>query len=167
MTKIYHATPFDLSAVGFYFSTYSEYLEKSKTHKNEFGDPVEEYEIQFIDGDNSQLFNSLSVCQATLQQWFDEYEDLEGDELISAIYLAEYLSYNMNDLKDSLNDVSLFEGTAVEYAENYIEETGLLDQIPENLRFYFDTEAFTRDMIMSGNITEVTINNTNYVVWGV
>ena len=167
MKNLYHATPYDMTAIGFYFRTYEEYLEKAKTHKNKYGDPVEEYEIQFLDGENYALFGALSVNQANLKQWFDEFEGLEGNELVSAIYLAEYLSYNMDDLKDSLDDVSLFEGTAKEYAYEYIDDTGLLNEMPENLRFYFDFDAFTRDMIMSGDITEVTINNTNYIAWGV
>ena len=52
MTNIYHATPFDISAAGFYFSTYEDYLEKSASNRNEYCDPVEEYEILFIDGNN-------------------------------------------------------------------------------------------------------------------
>ena len=48
MTNIYHTTPYDISATGFYFSTYDEYAEKAASHRNEHGDPVEEYEIQFI-----------------------------------------------------------------------------------------------------------------------
>ena len=50
MTNIYHATPYDVSAIGFYFKTYDEYVEKAASHRNAHGSPVEEYEIQFIDG---------------------------------------------------------------------------------------------------------------------
>jgi len=31
----------------------------------------------------------------------------------------------------------------------------MLDQMPENLRTYFDTEAFARDMVLGGDITQV------------
>lgn len=38
-----------------------------------------------------------------------------------------------------------------EVAEQYADETGLLDSIPENLRYYFDFEAFGRDMSYDGH----------------
>jgi len=60
----------------------------------------------------------------------------------------------------------LFEGTALEYAELFIEDTGMLNEMLENLRYYFDTEAFARDMKLNGDITEVEINGTSYIVWG-
>jgi len=46
-------------------------------------------------------------------------------------------------------------------AEQYAEETGLLDSIPENLRYYFDFEAYGRDMRIEG--TFVFTNNGNCV----
>ena len=164
MTNIYHATPYDISATGFYFSTYDEYAEKAASHRNEHGDPVEEYEIQFIDGDNSRLFKAVGVNQANLQAWFDKFEDLDGDDAIKAIYLAEDLGYRLEDALDRLDDVHLFEGTAIEYAESYIEDTGLLNEMPDNLRYYFDTEAFARDLLLGGDITELEVERTKYIV---
>lgn len=166
MTNQYHATPYDISASGFYFSTYEEYCEKAATHTNSYGQPVEEYEIQFIDGDNYRLFNALGVNQANLESWFEEFEDLDEEEAIKAIYLAEDLGYNMEAIKDKLDDVCLFEGTAKEYAYSYLEDTGLLNEIPESLRYYFDTEAFARDMVLGGDINEITVDGSNFVVWG-
>jgi len=162
----YHATPFDTSASGFYFDDYEEYLSKAKNHKNDYGDIIDEFRIQFIDGDNYQLFNALDINQANLEQWFDNFEQLSGEELIKAIYLAEYCAENISDIPDKLDDVCLFEGTATEYAEEYIEDCGLLSELPENLRYYFDVEAFARDMVLGGDITEVEIMNTHYIVWG-
>ncbi|PHR93140.1 MAG: hypothetical protein COA69_04100 [Robiginitomaculum sp.] len=164
MTNIYHATPYDISASGFYFNTLAEYQERSIKHRNEYGDPVEEYEIQFIDGDNYRLFGALGVNQANLDKWFSDFEKLETDETIKAIYLSEDLSYAMDGILDCLDDVSLFEGTALEYTESYIEDTGLLEQIPENLRFYFDTEKFARDMVLGGDISSIEIDGTNYII---
>ncbi|MDF1848269.1 MAG: antirestriction protein ArdA [Parvibaculaceae bacterium] len=164
MTNIYHATPYDISAAGFYFNTYDEYQNQSASHRNEHGALVEEYEIQFIDGENSRLFSALSVCQANLKDWFEHFETLEGEDAIKAFYLAEEQCYLIDDILDRLDDVYLFEGSALEYAENYLEDTGLLDQIPENLRFYFDTESFARDLLLGGDITELEINGTAYIV---
>lgn len=38
-----------------------------------------------------------------------------------------------------------------EVAEYYVEETGLLNSLPINLRHYFDYAAFGRDMEIEGN----------------
>ena len=37
MTNTYHATPYDISAAGFYFTDYEDYLEKSASLRNEYG----------------------------------------------------------------------------------------------------------------------------------
>jgi hypothetical protein len=164
MSNIYHATPYDITAAGFYFHDYEEYLAKAENHRNRFGDPVEEYEIQFIDGNNYTLFDRLGINQGNLERWFDDFEEIDGDEFIKAVYLAEYLGYDMDTILDRLDDIHLFEGTATEYAEQYLEDTGMLAEIPEHLRFYFDTEAFARDMLYGGDIDEVTIDGTNYII---
>jgi hypothetical protein len=166
MTNIYHATPYDMHAIGFYFNSYDDYLEQAKTHTNVYGDPVEEFEIQFIDGDNYRLFKALDINQANLKQWFDDFEGLEADDAVKAIYLSEYLSYDIDQILNNLDDANLFEGTATEYAEQYIEDTGMLQEMPENLHYYFDTEAFARDLILSGDISEVEIGGTTYIAWG-
>ena len=158
----YHATPYDITAPGFFFSTYEEYKDRASKHRNEGGEPVEECEIQFIDGDNYQLFNELGINQANLKQWFDEYEQLNEEDATKAIFLAE-LGYDMSNILENIDDVYLFEGTAKEYAEQYLEDTGLLEEIPESLRFYFDTESFARDLLYSGDITEININGRNYI----
>ncbi len=171
MTNQYHATPYDISASGFYFKTYEDYETKAATHKNEYGEPVEEYKIQFIDSDlpwcNGTLFTALGINQATLKQWFSAFEEMDRDDAIKAIYLAEYNGYtDLDEILQKLDDVSLFKGTALEYTEQYIEDTGMLADMPENLQYYFNTEAFARDLVLGGDIAEVTINGTDYVAGG-
>lgn len=170
MTNQYHATPYDISATGFYFNTFDEYVEKASKHKNEYGEPVEEYEIQLIDSDlplcHGSLFTALGINQANLDNWFDNFETINKDDAAKAIYLSDYIGYDINEILDRLDDVTLFQGTAVEYAAEYIEDTDILNGLPENLRYYFDVEAFARDMVIGGDITEVEINNTDYVAWG-
>ena len=161
----YHANPYDQTAFGFYFDDYESYLTQAKNHKNKYGDPVDEYIIENINGTNDQLFNALGINQANLEQWFEIFEGLDGNELIQAIYLAEYLNTDMSEIMDRLDEVGLFEGRAKEYAESYVEDCGLLDEMPENLRYYFDCEAFARDMLLSGDIYEVEIMNSTYVIW--
>ncbi|PHZ84310.1 antirestriction protein ArdA [Paremcibacter congregatus] len=165
MTHNYFAMPYNISVPGFPFTDYDSYAAQAAALKDSFGDPVEEFSIECLDGDNEVLFNALEVTQATLEQWFDDFEGLDGDELIKAIYLAEYVTCDMAEILSQLEDVALFEGDAQTYVEDYIEDCGLLDDMPENLRYYFDTEAFARDMLLGGDITEVDIMGSTYVVW--
>lgn len=164
MTNSYHATPYDLSANGFYFETFKEYAERASRHRNAYGQPVEEYEIQFIDGDHCALFAALGINQANLKLWFDVFEDYENEQAIKAIYLAEYQGIDISDIPDQIDDVHLFEGTAVEYAEAYLDDSGILAAIPENLRYYFDTESFARDMVLSGDVTDIEIAGRHFVL---
>lgn len=44
------------------------------------------------------------------------------------------------------------------WAEEWAESTGLLDSVPESLRYYFDYEKFGRDMEINGDIFSVRID---------
>lgn len=167
MSNRYHATPYDISATGFFFDTYEEYQTRAAAHRNAYGEPVEEYEVQFIDGDSYRLFEAIGVNQANLKDWFERFEDMDDDEAVKLIILIEHFGYSVEDAMDRIDDLHLFEGTAIEYAEELIESTGMLDQVPENLRTYFDTEAFARDIVLGGDITPVEIDGQSYIADGV
>ncbi|PHZ83934.1 antirestriction protein ArdA [Paremcibacter congregatus] len=164
MRNHYHATPYDISAPGFSFTDYDDYLAQVRTCRNDHGDPVEEFSLHMVDGDNEVLFNALEISQATLEQWFTDFEPLAGDDLIKAIYLSEYVTGDMADILDWLDEVSIFEGDAEAFIIDYIEDCGLLDDMPENLQHYFDTEAFARSLLLGGDITEVNIMGSTYIV---
>ena len=53
MTTTLFANPYDISASGFYFTSMEEYDAKSAALRNECGQPVEEFEIDYIDGDDT------------------------------------------------------------------------------------------------------------------
>jgi hypothetical protein len=48
----YSPSPTTSAQRGFYFHTLEEYEEKSAKTRNDYGQPVEEYELQFIDGES-------------------------------------------------------------------------------------------------------------------
>lgn len=164
MPSQYHATPYDISATGFYFETLEEYRTKAAGHKNAYGQIVEEFEIQFIDGNNYHLFSALGINQATLAIWFEQFEDLDAEQAVAAIYLAGYVGVPTHEIIDQIDDVCLFEGTLLEYAEDYVESTGLLNEVPESLRYYFDIEAFARDLRIGGDVTEFDLGNRQWIV---
>ena len=82
MTLLFYAQPYDISAEGFYFRDMQEYNKQSTSLKNQYGDPVEEFELQFIDGDliNCDLAKAWSVNQANIGRFFEVSEEWEEDE---------------------------------------------------------------------------------------
>ena len=52
-------------------------------HVDRYGNLVEEFEIQFIDGDNAQLFEACGINQANLNRWFDDIEFLQDHEKVN------------------------------------------------------------------------------------
>ncbi|MEM6803615.1 MAG: antirestriction protein ArdA [Bacteroidota bacterium] len=157
MTNSYYAQPYTIEASGFYFKSYDDYLEKSKSLTDRYGEPVEEFEIQFIDGDNmiSHLFRHLGITQGTLSTWFEEFESLAYPDLLAACYLTEEEGYNVNDLLNTcLGDIYFFEGDKEDYAHDYVEQCDLLSSLPEALQAYFDYKSFANDLVLNGDITE-------------
>lgn len=165
MTLQLHAQPYDISASGFYFQGLEEYQQKTSKNRNEYGDLVEEYEIQFIDGDDldCDLFRALSIHQGNIGAYFKACEEWDNDQKIKVIIAVGDCSYDFdieNDDPDDF-DIDLYELESLEdLAEQFIEE-GLFGEIPENIRFYLDVEAIARDLGM--DYSEIRLNGTNYI----
>ncbi len=52
-----------------------------------------------------------------------------------------------------------------DWIEQYLDDCGILDEVPENLRCYFDAQAYLRDMKLSGDIDFVDFDGTTYAFW--
>lgn len=50
-----------------------------------------------------------------------------------------------------------------DYAYQFVEDTGMLQGIPEHVARYFDYEAFARDMELSGDISAISIEGKIYI----
>jgi hypothetical protein len=156
-----YAQPYSIDAVGFYFHTFEEYETKVENLQDRFGNPVEEFEIQFIDGDDAELFEACGINQANLATWFDDIEDMDDHEKIALYYLTGTLGYNLDQAMDKVEDVIIFEGDAKGAAEELFDEC-YAHTIPENLRFYFDMDKFARDLEIGGDFNEFDFNGTTY-----
>src|SRR3989442_10857884 len=99
MTQLF-AKPYDISANGFYFSSFEEYQSKAALTRNDFDYPVEEYEIQFIDGDSldAHLFEALGINQGNLGAFLDACEDWNDEQKQKAIIAVGECGYSF-DLK--------------------------------------------------------------------
>ncbi len=82
-----HAQPYDITARGFYFDSYKDYAEKAAKLRNDYGDPVEEFEIQFIDGEaiDCELAKAIGINQANLADYFACVADWEKTLVIIAV----------------------------------------------------------------------------------
>ena len=149
----YFAQPYNISAVGFYFSDLEDYLAKAAGQVDDYGQPVEEFEIQYIDGDHAELFTACRVSQANLSDWFDILDELgdDADRYVIACHVAD-LGYTMSELAERCNDYSVYHGTAADYAAGIVEECY---QVPGNLEAYIDYQRLGRDMVLGGDIVEI------------
>jgi len=164
MTELF-AQPYDISAQGFYFQTADEYQEKSAKTKNDFGFPVEEYEIQFIDGESidAQLFTALGVNQCNFPQFLDAcdaWDDQQKQKIILAVGECNY-SFDLKSGHPDDFEVDIYEVDSLrELAEQFVDE-GLFGEIPERLQYYLDYDAMARDLGM--DYSEATIAGTRLV----
>lgn len=165
-----HAQPYDINATGFYFTSFDEWDEKF-TAAEERG--VEEFELQFIDGDSEQAtFASLyEPDQANIEDWFnllDEWESKNEMEQAAIAYLVEDRSETMDSamaqVEGAGEEPCLMEGSVLDYAYELVDDLGMLNDMPENLRHYFDYESFARDLEISGDVDVFEYNGTQYVV---
>lgn len=157
----FFAQPYNLDAVGFYFETLEAYTEKSESLLDAFGNPVEEFEIQFIDGDDCELFSVCGINQGNLQTWFETVADLSDQEKTALFYLRSVLGYNLENALDKLEDVNLSEGNLKDVAETLFDEFYLND-VPESVRPFIDYEKYARDCEIGGDLHEFDYNGTTW-----
>lgn len=100
------------------------------------------YGLKVGEYDNLDELNELAETLDNL----DEYER----EIVEAMISEGYSLEDALDKKDNCMVYSDCEDME-DVAREYTDEIGLLDSIPENLRFYFDFEAFGRDMSFEGH----------------
>jgi antirestriction protein len=153
-----HAQPYDISATGFYFENYDQYQAKAAKLRNGYGDPVEEFEIQFIDGEriDCDLAQAIGINQANLVQYFDAVEDWNEDDKTRVILAVGECGYRFEaSTQPSDFDLDIYHVEKMrELAEEFVEE-GLYGDIPEHLQFYIDYDAIARDLAADYSEAEV------------
>jgi hypothetical protein len=160
-----HAQPYNLDAVGFYFESTEEFTAKAESLTDCHGSPVEEFEIQFIDGKtgDAQLFEACAITQANLDVWFDEIETLDTREKVALFYLVGCAGYDLEQAQEKIEDVVLYECRLREAAEEIFDECHL-ESIPEGVRCYIDYEKYARDLEQGGELTEFEFADSIYTV---
>lgn len=93
-----------------------------------------------------------------LNEIAEEIDNLSDDEVIALqAYLEQY-----NDIEQALEEVRQGNYTIYydcddmsDVAYQVVNESGLLDGAPEELKVYFDYEAYGRDLSINGTFTQV------------
>lgn len=155
----FYAQPYDIMAHGFFFECEDDYTTKRDACRNSLGQVVEEFEIQFIDGDDldAQLFDAMAVSQKTIIPFMarlETWEDWQKKYVIVAVGECGYRFNIETDDPDDL-DVDLYtKMTLSDLACQFVDE-GLFGDIPATIANYIDYEAIVRDLGM--DYTEITI----------
>ena len=150
MTLKLYAQPYDISATGFYFETLEEYEKLSAKAANDYGQPVEEFEIQFIDGEriDCELARAWELNQVNFEEFLEsatDWDDERKRHYIIAVGECGYGHFDVVDDPESI-EIDLYPVSGLrDLAEQFVEE-GLFGEIPEPLRFYIDYEAIARDL---------------------
>ena len=111
--------------------------------KLEESDPLGEWII--LDNEIQKTLDALE-CQVMDMETFNDarWNAMDMDQIDA--FLA-YVDYQGEEYAVDFEDQYLGEWDSIEaYAESYLEESGTLDEIPENLRQYFDMKAFAFDL---------------------
>lgn len=118
------------------------------------------YEEAFISGYETDI-NGLSISEyASLDDLNELAEELENFDECELDAFGAMLDYGyatdeaLKKVQD--NEYRMYDGcySMTEVAEMYADETGLLYGVPDDLRCYFDFEAYGRDMEINGNFVE-------------
>jgi antirestriction protein len=56
-------------------------------------------------------------------------------------------------------------GSTSDFAYQLLEDTGALNDMPENLRNYFDYKAYGRDLELGGDVFTIALNSKLHVFW--
>jgi hypothetical protein len=156
-----YANPYDTSADGFYFDSPEDFDAKYEQHL-----PVEEYEIDFIEGtsEEASLFNVAKVNQANLHEWFDGMDQLKDYEMAAAYFLLDNgMVSSFSEAVEKADQLSFSEGDVKAYAEQFIDDMGGPTALSkETLEQYFDYDSYAHDMEQNGDVVEFAFGGTTY-----
>lgn len=155
MTNTYHAQPYDISKSGFYFTDMASYEAGVEASG------AEEFELQFIDGEDAELFNACKINQATLAQWFDEIEPLEDWAKIAFYWLVWDRSCTLEEALENYEDVSISEESLEDAAAQLFDE---VYEVPAAIAAYIDYDKFANDCRIGGDLDEFEFKGTTYTV---
>jgi hypothetical protein len=162
MTILY-AQPYNIDACGFNFASVHIFNAKVAKCFDAYGSAVEEFELQYLDGEDSQLFEACRIHQANLSTWFDDIESLDRQEKAQLFYLVDQGGYDLSDALERYDDVALFDGRLIDAATQLFDDC-YLSEVPEAVRNYIDYDAFANDCRLGGDMCEFRFDGDTFTV---
>lgn len=150
MTVTFYAQPYDISATGFYFTDQQSYRENITGRVNAYGQPVEEFEIQFINGFvlDSKLARAIEPNQCNIIAMMEAMETWTEEQKLKVIIAVGEGGVSFDIVGDDPDDIEIdlySDMTLEDLAYQFVDE-GLFGEIPERLSFYLDYQAIARDL---------------------
>lgn len=159
MTVTLYAQPYDLAATGFSFQDAESYRRKIGTIRNAYGQPVEEFEIQLIEGAalDVALADAFQLSQANVTRFFEVVDAWdEWQKLRFIIGVGEcggsfdFRTDKPDDLEVDIYEVESLRDLAAEFVDD-----GLFGPVPDALAPYIDYDAIARDLAVDYTETEI------------
>ncbi|MCA1241465.1 antirestriction protein ArdA [Stappia stellulata] len=156
---LFYAQPYTISVEGFYFQTIDQYREKIAKLTDSFCQPVEEVELQVIEGGqiDLELFEAWQPGQAGIAAFIEAIDDWSYEDkrdAILAIRLGGYPPAAVIDAPGRIDLTVYHTATLTELAEEFVDE-GLFGDIPERLAPYLDFERIARDLQHDGFVEAI------------
>lgn len=160
-----YASPYEAAAKGFYFKSEEEYAAKAAKLRNSFGDPIEEFDIDFIDGEriDVDLSKAWGLDQCNFPAFLDACDEWDEDDKRSFIIAVGECGYSFDhdSVKPDDFEVDIYQCESMkELAEQFVDE-GLFGDIPEHLTNYIDYDAIARDLAV--DYSETRINGETFI----
>lgn len=152
MTITLCANPYSYNVPFFFFDSREDYDEKYQKNFDKYH--CEEYEFQFIDGD--EVFTILWNCIGSYNVFrlLEIYEEGTIDNVRDARALEvcmNLLGMDLDDALTSYEDIYLFEGSK----EDYAYDSFPWYDVPEYLHSYVDLDQYLTDLECGGDITDL------------
>lgn len=98
-----------------------------------------------------------------------DIEAVAAENCLDAVAFAAYLEYEGLDLDEAIEEFqdkyAGTHGSLAAWAEEFADDTGMLAEVLENLRMYFDFEAWGRDQELSGHIWTIDTECGIAIFW--
>ena len=152
MTITICANPYSYNVPFFFFDSREDYDEKYRKNFNKYH--CEEYEFQFIDGD--EVFTILWNCIGSdnIFRLLEIYEEgtIDNERAARALEVCiTLLGMDLDDALTSYEDIYLFEGTK----EDYAYDSFPWHDVPEYLHSYVDLDQYLTDLECGGDIVDL------------
>ncbi len=91
------------------------------------------------------------ITESSISIDFWDYMDCPIDEEVKLAYMTCFDEWDADKCEERYAG---HHASWEDMAEDYLESSGQLNEIPKNLRWYFDYEKYGRDMQISGDMCE-------------